>query len=102
MLPSERNERWVQRIGFLILAVMVIYIIVWILRFIGGIWHKGLEERNIPTEEGARPALVEIAYGFSCIRDDGLMQENPSQDGVDACMGESRESWRITMIRETP
>jgi hypothetical protein len=60
MLPGERNERLVRRIGFAILLLMALYIIIWLLRFIGGTFHKALDQRNVPTDQGRAP-LVEMA-----------------------------------------
>jgi len=60
MLPAERNERLVRRIGFAILVVMALYIIIWVVRFVSGVTHKSLDQREVPTEEGAAP-LVETA-----------------------------------------
>jgi len=53
MLPAERNERLVRRVGLAICILMAIYIIVWLVRFVGGNFHKALEQRNVPTEDGA-------------------------------------------------
>ena len=53
MLPGERNERLVRRIGFAILLLMALYVMFWLLRFIGGTFHKAVDQRNVPTEEGA-------------------------------------------------
>ncbi len=53
MLPAERNERLVRRVGLAICILMAIYIIVWLVRFVSGNFHKALEQRNVPMEDGA-------------------------------------------------
>jgi len=58
MLPSERNERLVKRVGIAICLLMALYIIIWLIRFISGNFHKALEQRNVPMEDG-RGRVVE-------------------------------------------
>ncbi len=60
MLPSERNERLVKRIGLAICIAMAIYILIWLVRFISGTFHRALEPRVAPFEEGAAH-WVEVA-----------------------------------------
>jgi hypothetical protein len=55
MLPAERNERLVRRVGFAILLLIALYIVIWLVRFVGGITHRALDQRNVPTDEGAVP-----------------------------------------------
>jgi len=40
-----------------VLVLMAGYIIIWLVRFIGGIAHQALEQRSVPIEEGAAKAL---------------------------------------------
>ena len=58
MLPSEKAEQWVRRVGYAALILMALYIIVWIFRFISGHYHKALEQRELPPE--ARAPVVEL------------------------------------------
>lgn len=60
MLPSERNERLVKRVGVAICVAMALYILVWLVRFIGGTFHKVMEQRDVPMEDG-RALVVEAA-----------------------------------------
>ena len=57
MLPAEKHERLVRRVGVIVLVLMAGYIIIWLVRFIGGIAHQALEQRSVPIEEGAAKAL---------------------------------------------
>lgn len=58
MLPAERNERLVKRVGIAICLLMALYIIIWMIRFISGNFHKALEQRNVPVDE-SRARVVE-------------------------------------------
>jgi len=58
MLPSEKSELWVRRVGYAALILMALYIIVWIFRFISGHYRKALEQREFPPE--ARAPVVEL------------------------------------------
>jgi len=58
MLPSEKSELWVRRVGYAALILMALYIVVWIFRFISGHYHKALEQRELPPE--ARAPVVEL------------------------------------------
>ncbi len=59
MLPSERAERWVRRVGYAALILLALYLIVWIFRFISGHYGRALEQREPPPE--ARARVVEPA-----------------------------------------
>jgi hypothetical protein len=61
MLPSEKAEMWVRRIGFTVLILIALYITIWLVRFIHGNYHKALEQREPPPE--ARAPIVSIAQG---------------------------------------
>jgi len=52
MLPSERSERWAWRIGIAVLAILALFIAVWIYRFVSRRAAAYLKSRDIPTEEG--------------------------------------------------
>jgi hypothetical protein len=54
MLPSEKSERWVRRIGFTLLALLFLYIIIWTVRFIAGHYGRAMEQRELPPEARAR------------------------------------------------
>ena len=58
MLPSEKADLWVRRIGYAALILIALYIIVWIARFIAGNYHKAMEQRQFPPE--ARAPVVEL------------------------------------------
>jgi len=58
MLPSEKAEQWVRRVGYAALILMALYIVVWMFRFISGHYHKALEQRELPPE--ARAPVVEL------------------------------------------
>lgn len=59
MLPSEKAERWVRRIGFTLLALLFLYIIIWTVRFIAGHYGRAMEQREFPPE--ARAPIVQRA-----------------------------------------
>jgi Na+-transporting methylmalonyl-CoA/oxaloacetate decarboxylase gamma subunit len=59
MLPSEKAERWVRRVGYAALIFVVLYILVWIVRFIGGAYGRAMEQRKPPPEAAA--AMLEAA-----------------------------------------
>ncbi len=50
MLPSEKAELWVRRIGIAILILMALYIAIWGFRFISGRFRKAMEQREFPAE----------------------------------------------------
>jgi hypothetical protein len=56
MLPSEKVERWIRRVGFAALVLMALYIVVWLTRFIWGISHEALEQRRHPAESATTGA----------------------------------------------
>jgi Na+-transporting methylmalonyl-CoA/oxaloacetate decarboxylase gamma subunit len=58
MLPSEKWELWVRRIGYTVLILMALYIIVWVVRFIGKNYGRAMEQREIPPE--ARAPIVTV------------------------------------------
>jgi hypothetical protein len=53
MLPSEKAERWVRRVGYAALILIALYILVWVVRFIWGNYHKAMEQRQFPAEAKA-------------------------------------------------
>ena len=59
MLPSERVERRIRRIGLAILILIALYALVWLVGFISRIFRSAVEQREIPPE--ARLRVVEIA-----------------------------------------
>jgi len=59
MLPSEKAELWVRRVGYAALILMALYIVVWIFRFISGHYGKALEQREFP-EEAKAARVVEL------------------------------------------
>ena len=63
MLPSEKAERWVRRIGYVALALIALYIIIWIAHFIVDNYGKAMKQREFP-EEGKVP-VAELASRLS-------------------------------------
>lgn len=59
MLPSEKVERRIRRIGLTILILMALYMLVWLVGFISRIFRSAVEQRELPPE--ARSRVVEIA-----------------------------------------
>lgn len=57
MLPSEKAELWVRRVGYAALVVIAAFILTWMVRFIARATRDALEQRNVPTE--GRALLVE-------------------------------------------
>ena len=57
MLPAERNERWVMRIGVAVLILLALFITVWIVRFVRRNADRVMKQRDIPTEEGRLPLI---------------------------------------------
>ncbi len=53
MLPSEKAERWVRRVGYAALILVFLYIVIWIARFIGGAYGRAMEQRKPPPEAAA-------------------------------------------------
>jgi hypothetical protein len=58
MLPSEKSELWVRRIGYTGLILIALYIIVWLVRFISSNYGKAMEQREIPAEARAPVVMV--------------------------------------------
>jgi hypothetical protein len=61
MVPAEKIERWVRRLGYLGLALIILFIIAWIVWFIRGIARKALEQREHPAGEEAAMVGTGIA-----------------------------------------
>ena len=58
MLPSEKSELWVRRIGYTALILIALYIIIWLVQFISSNYGKAMEQREIPPE--ARAPVMKI------------------------------------------
>ncbi len=58
MLPSEKSELWVRRIGYIALILIALYIIVWLVRFVSSNYGKAMEQREIPPEARAPAVMV--------------------------------------------
>jgi hypothetical protein len=58
MLPSEKAELWVRRVGYAALILIALYIIVWLVRFVYGNYHKAMDQRQFPPE--GRAPVVEL------------------------------------------
>jgi len=56
MLPSEKAELWVRRLGYAALILVVAFILIWMVRFITRITRDALEQRDVPTE-GRAPVV---------------------------------------------
>jgi hypothetical protein len=57
MLPGEKAERWVRRIGYLALVVIAAFIILWLVGFINRSMRGYVEQREVP-EEGRAPTAA--------------------------------------------
>ncbi len=63
MLPSEKSELWVRRIGYTALILMALYIIIWLAKFISSNYGKAMDQREIPPEARApivNPQITQI------------------------------------------
>lgn len=63
MLPSEKSERLVRRIGYLALILMAIFLIVWLVGFIARNVGRALEQREVPEEGEAAAAAATLLEG---------------------------------------
>jgi len=54
MLPSEKAEIWVRRVGYAALILLALYITIWLVGFIYRNYHRALEQRQFPPEARAR------------------------------------------------
>lgn len=61
MLPAEKTERWVRRIGYLALVLITAYIILWLVGFINRSVRGYVEQREVPEEGRAATAAVRAA-----------------------------------------
>ena len=50
MLPSEKIEKWVRRVLFAALILIVLYLVLWLVRFISPIWGRAVQDRQLPPE----------------------------------------------------
>jgi hypothetical protein len=57
MLPAEKAERWVRRIGYLALVLIAAFIILWLVGFINRSMRGYVEQRELP-EEGRAPTAA--------------------------------------------
>lgn len=46
MLPSEKAELWMRRLLYALLIAIVLYLVVWMTRFIWGVSHRVLQQRQ--------------------------------------------------------
>lgn len=58
MLPSEKSERWVRRILFAALILIVLYLLFWLVRFITPIWRGVIQQRQPPPEAAVHLILA--------------------------------------------
>ena len=61
MLPAEKTERWVRRIGYLALVLMLAFIILWLVGFINRSVRGYVEQREVPEEGRAPTAAIRAA-----------------------------------------
>ena len=57
MLPSEKAERWVRRVGYAVLILIALYIIIWLTGFVLRIVRQAVGQRAISVEGRAPRAL---------------------------------------------
>jgi hypothetical protein len=50
MLPSEKAELWVRRVGYTVLILLALYIVQWIAGFVYRVARQVLEQRRPPPE----------------------------------------------------
>jgi len=50
MLPSERSELWLRRIGYALLVAIALYIVIWVTGFIYRVTRQALQQRELPPE----------------------------------------------------
>jgi hypothetical protein len=50
MLPSEKSEKWVRRLACAALIFVILYLLIWLLRFIVPIFGRVLRQRQPPPE----------------------------------------------------
>ena len=58
MLPSEKAELFVRRLGYAVLVLIALYIIVWLFGFVSRAFRQAIDQREIP--EDARSPLVQV------------------------------------------
>ena len=58
MLPSEKSELFVRRLGYALLVLIALYIIVWLFGFVSRAFRQAMEQRDVP--EDARSPLVQV------------------------------------------
>ena len=58
MLPSEKAELLVRRVGYALLVLIALYIIVWLFGYISRIFKQTVQQRDMP--EDARAPLVQV------------------------------------------
>jgi hypothetical protein len=57
VLPSEKAERWVRRIGYTALILISLYILHWLASFVGGTATKALDQRKEYLEDEPAPVV---------------------------------------------
>lgn len=63
MLPSEKSELWVRRIGYTGLILIALYIIIWLAKFISSNYGKAMDQREIPPEAHAPIVMIGTLQG---------------------------------------
>lgn len=61
MLPSERSEKWVRRLAWAALILVVLYLLIWMIRFIAPVFSDVMEQRKPPPEARRGTAMAEVA-----------------------------------------
>jgi hypothetical protein len=63
MLPSEKAELWMRRLLYALLIAIVLYLVVWMTRFIWGVSHRVLQQRQPPPEACLHPGCGVASLG---------------------------------------
>ena len=53
MLPSEKSEKWVRRLAWAALIFVVLYLLIWMIRFIVPVFGNVMKQRQPPPEARA-------------------------------------------------
>jgi hypothetical protein len=60
MLPSEKAERWVKRIGYIALALLALYIVHWMFDLVRGTARQAVKQREDQFDDGRAPIVSPV------------------------------------------
>ena len=61
MLPSEKSERRIKRLGVIILLIFALIFLIWMIGLIAHALRGSLQQRAEPPEEGRLSASLRVA-----------------------------------------